>query len=122
MIAKYPGFQWRAHLHRDWFSNNLHLWVLKDEFKPGGPSEVHCLQMDQFKTHQEGDQMLPESASVSGPYTQLAPMLQQVVDACWEEGIRPRQLATTTAEHQALNTHLADMRALAFSALKIKRP
>lgn len=43
-------------------------------------------------------------------------MLQAIVDAAWESGVRPRQLALERRESAAQRYHLEDLRALVFGA------
>ena len=46
---------------------------------------------------------------------------QQLCDALWEAGIRPTNGAGSTGQLAATQEHLADMKTIAFSALKIAK-
>lgn len=47
---------------------------------------------------------------------------QAILDAAWEQGLRPTGFADVKNETAAIKGHLADMRALAFGSLKIEGP
>lgn len=43
---------------------------------------------------------------------------QALMDSLWSVGVRPRDLAQTQGEVEALKSHLADMRSIAFGYVK----
>ncbi len=49
----------------------------------------------------------------------MAELLQAFADAAWEHGIRPRQIEDQRSQVIAMESHLADLRRIAFKALKI---
>lgn len=46
-------------------------------------------------------------------------LLQAIVDAAWERGLRPREIADQRSQVTAMTDHLNDLRRIAFKTLKI---
>lgn len=48
-------------------------------------------------------------------------LLQAIVDAAYERGVKPSRMAVELQESKHMAAHLEDMRTLAFHAFKVKR-
>lgn len=65
----------------------------------------------------------PEPMTGRSPLTMLDERAaQRLMDDLWNCGIRPTEGAGTAGSMAATAAHLADMRAIAFSLLKIEKP
>jgi hypothetical protein len=78
------------------------------------PGQVEVVTGFEFKTMPEGhmftgDEGIPDDGN----------LLQAVVDAAWEAGVRPTGYSDIKNETAALREHMNDLRTVAFHALKI---
>lgn len=51
---------------------------------------------------------------------QIDGLLQAFADAAWEHGIRPRQIEDQRNQVKAMESHLTDLRKIAFKTLKVE--
>jgi hypothetical protein len=112
------GIQFRARIDRSWLDNTLNIWVIRDVLYSDRQAEVQTLRMDKYESRDEVGEL--PAPSISGPYNEIAAMVQQLVDEAWEQGIRPRQITSMTAENQAQARHLEDMRSIVQKKLSIQ--
>lgn len=65
---------------------------------------------------------LPEGAPAEPTFRLHAEEVQELMDMLWSVGFRPTQAKASAGLADALQHHLADMRAIAFSKLEIEKP
>lgn len=65
---------------------------------------------------------IPEGAPVNPTFRLYGPEAQELMDMLWNCGLRPTQGQSSAGQLDAVERHLADMRAIAFQLAKIKQP
>lgn len=99
-----------------WISAALTPWRQQLDIRLGmlmSGKKIAVAQPITFQEDQDEGQEIP-------PFMSLGPdEWQRLMDEMWRAGIRPTSGAGTATEAGALERHLADMRKLAFHALKV---
>jgi hypothetical protein len=106
-------------------SQQLFLWVTIPQYPNGPAGGSYYAEPIRFTHRLRGSSEPPTpflGASRIDVDDGLAPsasdFLQAIMDAGWEQGIRPRKFKDHTNELTAVRYHLEDMRALAFETAK----
>lgn len=63
---------------------------------------------------------IPEGAQVNPTFCLHGPEAQELMDMLWNCGLRPTQGQSSAGQLDAVERHLADMRAIAFNKLEIE--
>ena len=63
---------------------------------------------------------IPEGAPCNPTFRLYGPEAQELMDMLWNCGLRPTQGKSSAGQLDAVERHLADMRAIAFNKLEIK--
>lgn len=101
---------------RVWLSAVLTPWRRRLDIRLGMRISEHHIAIAQPLTFVEEKDEAQEIA----PFLSLGPDdWQTLMDEMWRAGIRPTSGAGTQSEAGAMERHLADMRKLAFHALKV---
>jgi hypothetical protein len=98
--------------HQSMFDDHVSFLLVRQT--TGEPQAV-CTQL-QFTEGREGECIIDPTFSL--PYEQA----QELMNALWNIGLRPVQGKQSEGQVAAVERHLADMRAIAFSRLEIKQP
>ncbi len=99
---------WRA--ENSIYRNSVDFLVVDErahDFCVGQPTEIMMIQSDPGTLMQPTLSVHPEEA-------------QQIMNELWRIGIRPKNGAGAIAHTESLQSHLEDLRTIAFHALKIK--
>lgn len=65
---------------------------------------------------------IPEGARLQPTFRLHGEEAQELMDMLWNCGLRPTQSKSSAGQLEAVERHLADMRAIAFSKLEIEKP
>jgi hypothetical protein len=65
---------------------------------------------------------IPDTALVQPTFRLYRHEAQELIDMLWNCGLRPTQGKSSAGQLDAVERHLADMRAVAFTKLEIKQP
>lgn len=101
---------WRTFIEQADFSRNLLVMVLRER-DDGRRETVLPLTI---QVH-EPDAFIGDKHTIAAPNSvDVRGMLQSIVDACWDFGIRPTGAQDSASELKATGRHLEDMRRLVF--------
>lgn len=65
---------------------------------------------------------LPDHRTVEPTFRLQGSEAQELMDMLWNCGLRPTQAKSSAGQLEAVERHLADLRAIAFHKLEIERP
>jgi len=109
------GYDWytfiRAIAHRDPWSERVGVLLVKHET---GKPRLIAKPLDFAE--------VPAGASVDPTFSLQRDEAQELMDMLWNCGLRPTQGKQSTGQLDAVERHLADMRAIAFNRLEIEKP
>jgi hypothetical protein len=107
----------KARVHYHGYTDEIELAVMH----VGPDGRRYHLPKVGWKEHQPGQAIEPLiAADAIGP--DGSEVLQAIMNALWEHGLRPTGFGDIKNETAAIRGHLDDMRALAFGALKMSAP
>ncbi len=97
---------WKCYIH-DEFMTDRRKVAMVNESADGRESYISSMEI---KDIPDGEPLTP---FIDLRRHQTDDMLQAIIDAAWEHGIKPRQLEDASNELKATKYHLEDMRKLA---------
>lgn len=100
----------RARLNYEYGYDSFSLWIT--DKRPNG--ELYFLKIETIQSNLAGANAQPFIA-VDNPVFESREFCQAIMDAAWEEGIRPKGFRDIKNETTALKSHLDDMRRLVFA-------
>ena len=100
----------RSYVLSDWDGKNR-LIVVEDS----APGKIKVATGFTWTEYDEGSLFDMQSGIRSSD------LVQSIVDAAWEKGIRPRGFSDVKNETTAIKSHLEDMKTVAFHLLKINK-
>lgn len=107
------GYDWyafiRAIAHQDPWSEKVGVLLVKHET---GKPRLIAKPLDFAK--------VPAGAPVDPTFSLQRDEAQELMDMLWNCGLRPTQSKSSAGQLDAVERHLADMRAIAFNKLEIK--
>ena len=105
---------WRCRIMSDLGGNDRRLYLMRDDIVAGIGRKIHIV--DGFTTveHEEGD-----CWTLADGIPGASELIQAILDAAWEGGMRPRGFSDIKNETAALREHLSDLKTIAFHQLKI---
>jgi len=107
----------KAMVERDFYSEDFRLYIKIDRLD-GSSFVVTALQVSEYTRYAPTPPFqVPDGAGWS-----TRDLLQAVLDAAWDVGLRPMASASQTDTLEATRLHLADMRAMAFAHADVKPP
>src|SRR4051812_10425887 len=100
----------RAYVFDNW-DDRHRLCLVRD----AGRGKIEVLTDLVWKEYDEGDMIDQQSGIGQGDE-----IIQQIMNKGWDAGFRPAGFADVKNETDAIRSHLADMKVIAFHQLKIK--
>ena len=103
---------WRFHVERLGWARGLRVWGVEE--RPDGKFAV----IKPLELVQKEDVGADEAPFIDMPVRNVQPMLQALVDACWEAGIKPMGYDDYKRINDAQALHLNDMRTIVATKLE----
>jgi len=106
----------RAFVRSEFYSGDVELYL---QIPAEKYDEAQYLVSLQFETHPEGALVEPLRRQPNQP--QLKEIMQALLDAAWENGMRPSGYGDVKESVAAVKAHLSDMRMIAFHKIGVKQ-
>ena len=110
---------WKAFIDINDYGRTARLNI--GDMRQDGSAHILFADPVAIKRYEPGEYIDTETHGVRLPSDDMTGVLQAIMDAAWEKGIRPSQSQADTV-NATLGRHLEDMRAIAFHLTKAPLP
>lgn len=106
---------WKVHIETIFRERKKEVYIISED--PSGDIRTSVLPFV-FKDTKSGPVYEPMEPALKANSEMVDSMLQAIVDAAWEEGIKPRQIEDLGGELKATKYHLEDMRRMSLPGVE----